>query len=69
VYSASKFFVEALSQGLQLEMADTGIKVSTIQPGNVATTLHSLSTDEEAMESYGSSGGTRFSILRTLQLL
>jgi NADP-dependent 3-hydroxy acid dehydrogenase YdfG len=45
---------------LRLETADTGIKVSTIQPGNVATELHSLSNDEEAIESYGSSGGTRF---------
>jgi len=60
VYSASTFFVEALSQGLWLETADTGIKVSTIQPGNVATELPPLSTDEEAIESYGSSGGTRF---------
>ncbi len=33
VYSASKFFVEAISQGLRLETADSGIKVTTIQPG------------------------------------
>ena len=33
VYSASKFFVEAVSQGLRLETADSGIKVTTIQPG------------------------------------
>jgi len=39
VYSASKFFVEALSQGLRLEMAGTGLKVTTVQPGNVATDL------------------------------
>jgi len=53
VYSASKFFVEALSQGLRLETAGTGIKVTTIQPGNVATGLSSLSTDVEAVELYG----------------
>ncbi len=53
VYSASKFFVEALSQGLRLETVGTGIKVTTIQPGNVATDLSSLSTDVEALELYG----------------
>lgn len=53
VYSASKFFVEALSQGLRLETAGTGLKVTTVQPGNVATNLHSMSTDEEAVEEYG----------------
>ena len=53
VYSASKFFVEALSQGLRLETADTGLKVTTIQPGNVATELISMSSDEGALEEYG----------------
>lgn len=53
VYSASKFFVEALSQGLRLETAGTGLKVTTVQPGNVATDLLSMSTDEEALEAYG----------------
>src|SRR5215217_4932203 len=48
VYSASKYFVEALSQGLRLETAGTGLKVTTIQPGNVATDLISMSADEEA---------------------
>ncbi|CAA9460824.1 MAG: hypothetical protein AVDCRST_MAG58-2517 [uncultured Rubrobacteraceae bacterium] len=59
VYSASKFFVEALSQGLRLETAGTGVKVTTVQPGNVATNLHSMSTDEEALEAYGGSGEAR----------
>jgi len=53
VYSASKFFVEALSQGLRLETVGTGLKVTTVQPGNVATALHSMSTDEEALEAFG----------------
>jgi NADP-dependent 3-hydroxy acid dehydrogenase YdfG len=52
VYSGSTFFVEALSQGLRLETAGTGLKVSTVQPGNVATDLLSLSCDEEALEIY-----------------
>jgi NADP-dependent 3-hydroxy acid dehydrogenase YdfG len=59
VYSASKFFVEALSQGLRLETAGTGVKVTTIQPGNVATDLLSMSKDAEALEMYGQPGGAR----------
>ena len=53
VYSASKSFVEALSQGLRLETVGTGLKVTTIQPGNVATDLPALSHDAEALERYG----------------
>ncbi len=56
VYSGSKFFIEAVSQGLRLETAGTGVKVTTVQPGNVATELFDLSTDEEAVELYGPSG-------------
>ncbi len=59
VYSGSKFFVEALSQGLRLETAGTGIKVTTIQPGNVATGLPALSYDTEALKLYGQPGGAR----------
>jgi NADP-dependent 3-hydroxy acid dehydrogenase YdfG len=59
VYSASKFFVEALSQGLRMETAGTGLKVTTIQPGNVATDLISMSADEEALEEYGQPGESR----------
>ena len=59
VYSASKFFVEALSQGLRLETAGTGLKVTTVQPGNVATDLLLLSGDEQALELYGQKSGAR----------
>ena len=59
VYSASKFFVEALSKGLRLETAGTGVKVTTVQPGNVATDLLDLSGDEEALEEYGQPTGAR----------
>jgi NADP-dependent 3-hydroxy acid dehydrogenase YdfG len=59
VYSASKFFVEALSKGLRLETAGTGVKVTTVQPGNVATDLLALSGDEEALERYGQPTGAR----------
>ena len=59
VYSASKFFVEALSKGLRLETAGTGVKVTTVQPGNVATDLLDLSGDEEALEQFGQPTGAR----------
>ena len=59
VYSGSKFFVEAFLRGLRLETVGTGLKVTTIQPGNVATDLISMSGDEEALEEYGQPGESR----------
>lgn len=59
VYSGGKFFVEAVSQGLRMETAGTGLKVTTIQPGNVATDLGALSHDAEALELYGRPSGAR----------
>jgi NADP-dependent 3-hydroxy acid dehydrogenase YdfG len=59
VYSGSKFFVEAVSQGIRLETAGTGLKVTTVQPGNVSTDLLTLSGDEQALELYGRPSGAR----------
>jgi NADP-dependent 3-hydroxy acid dehydrogenase YdfG len=59
VYSGGKFFVEAVSQGLRLETAGTGLKVTTVQPGNVAAALPALSHDTEALERYGQPSGAR----------
>jgi NADP-dependent 3-hydroxy acid dehydrogenase YdfG len=59
VYSGGKFFVEAVSQGLRLETVGTGLKVTTVQPGNVATDLAELSHDAEALELYGQPSGAR----------
>ncbi len=59
VYSGGKFFVEAVSQGLRLETAGTGLRVTTVQPGNVATDLLKLSSDKEALELYGQPSGAR----------
>ena len=58
-YSGGKFFVEAVSQTLRLETAGTGLKVTTVQPGNVATELLQMSGDEEALEEYAGSTGAR----------
>ncbi|KIH89895.1 NRPS-like enzyme [Sporothrix brasiliensis 5110] len=57
VYSGSKFFVEAVLQSLRLETAGTGLRVTSVQPGNTATELLSLSTDPEAMDKYGTPTG------------
>ena len=39
-YAATKYAIEALSEGLRLELADTPVKVSAVQPGLVLTHLH-----------------------------
>lgn len=36
VYSATKYFVESLTQGLRLEIVGSEVKVTSIQPGNIA---------------------------------
>jgi NADP-dependent 3-hydroxy acid dehydrogenase YdfG len=59
VYSASKFFVEATLQALRLETADKGLRVTAIQPGNVATDLLGMSTDAEAIKKYGEPTGAK----------
>ena len=59
VYSGGKFFVEAVSQGLRLETAGTGLKVTTVQPGNVATDLPAMSHDAVALKRYGQPSGAR----------
>lgn len=59
VYSASKFFVEATLQALRVETAGTGLRVTSIQPGNTATELLGMSTDKEALEKYGEPSGAK----------
>ncbi|OJD17063.1 hypothetical protein AJ78_02811 [Emergomyces pasteurianus Ep9510] len=59
VYSASKFFVEATLQGLRLETAGKGLRVTSIQPGNTATDLLGMSTDAEAIKQYGEPSGAQ----------
>ncbi|KAL1303784.1 hypothetical protein AAFC00_007121 [Neodothiora populina] len=59
VYSASKFFVEATLQSLRLETAGTGLRVTSVQPGNTATDLLGMSTDAEAIKKYGEPSGAK----------
>ncbi|EST05382.1 Acyl carrier protein-like protein [Kalmanozyma brasiliensis GHG001] len=59
VYSASKFFVEATLQSLRLETSDTGLRVTSVQPGNTATDLLGMSSDQEAVKKYGEPTGAK----------
>ncbi|KAL1995214.1 hypothetical protein VTN49DRAFT_1401 [Thermomyces lanuginosus] len=59
VYSASKFFVEATLQSLRLETAGSGLRVTSVQPGNTATELLGMSTDAEAIKKYGTPSGAK----------
>jgi NADP-dependent 3-hydroxy acid dehydrogenase YdfG len=59
VYSASKFFVEATLQSLRLETAGTGLRVTSVQPGNTQTDLLTMSTDAEAVKKYGEPSGAQ----------
>lgn len=59
VYSASKFFVEATLQALRVETAGKGLRVTSVQPGNVATDLLGMSTDKEALKQYGEPSGAK----------
>eukprot|EP00238_Polyblepharides_amylifera_P003638 CAMPEP_0196578884 /NCGR_PEP_ID=MMETSP1081-20130531/11609_1 /TAXON_ID=36882 /ORGANISM="Pyramimonas amylifera, Strain CCMP720" /LENGTH=257 /DNA_ID=CAMNT_0041898271 /DNA_START=86 /DNA_END=859 /DNA_ORIENTATION=- len=53
VYSASKHFVWAVSKGLRKELVGTNIRVTDIQPGDVATDLVMRNSDQEAAEQAG----------------
>ncbi|TAQ85771.1 hypothetical protein B7494_g5917 [Chlorociboria aeruginascens] len=59
VYSASKFFVEATLQSLRLEVVGSGLRVTSVQPGNTATGLLGISTDAEALKKYGEPTGAK----------
>ncbi|CAN8099798.1 unnamed protein product [Discula destructiva] len=59
VYSASKMFVEGALQALRVENAGTGLRVTSVQPGNTQTDLLGMSTDAEAVKKYGEPSGAR----------
>jgi NADP-dependent 3-hydroxy acid dehydrogenase YdfG len=59
VYSASKFFVEATLQSLRLETAATGLRVTSVQPGNTQTDLLGMSSDQEAVKQFGMPSGAK----------
>lgn len=57
VYCASKYFVEALSEGTRRELVGTGLRVTTIQPGDCRTDLVMNNTDKEACKAMGVTAG------------
>lgn len=59
VYSASKMFVEGALQALRVENAGSGLRVTSVQPGNTQTDLLGMSTDQEAIKKYGEPSGAR----------
>lgn len=54
VYCATKFAVRALSEGLRMDLAGTGVRVTNIEPGMVATEFSNvrLGDDEKAKVVY-----------------
>lgn len=65
VYSGSKFFVEGFSQALRLETAGKGIRVTTIQPGDVNSelTTRNQDVDSEAYSEFVGSGSSENRVL------
>jgi hypothetical protein len=43
----NRYFVEGMSQAMRQEVADFGVKVTCIQPGDVMTDLFEKTTDQE----------------------
>jgi NADP-dependent 3-hydroxy acid dehydrogenase YdfG len=60
VYSASKFFVEATLQALRVETADTGLRVTSVQPGNTITEILGQSTDQEAVSKFAAPSSAKW---------
>lgn len=48
VYTGTKYFIEGWSQTMRIELANSGVKVTTVQPGSVPTEILDRSTDAEA---------------------
>jgi len=53
IYNATKAFVATFTKGLRAECVGTGVRVTDIQPGDVATNLIVSNTDQEAADKVG----------------
>ena len=65
-YSASKFALESLTEGLSKEMAPLGVRVSAVEPGLFRTDWSSRSMQESAptIEDYADTIGVRRELIR-----
>ena len=52
VYSATKFAIEGLSNAMRQELAETGVKVTVVQPGDVKTEISANQANNEARSLY-----------------
>jgi len=52
VYSATKYAVRAISQGMEKELSASGIRVTNVSPGAVSTELTEHITDPEVKEMF-----------------
>ncbi|MBK2257903.1 SDR family oxidoreductase [Francisella philomiragia] len=60
IYSGSKAFMEYTLRAIRLELIDKDVRIINIQPGNVATPLQNMSTDNEAVKKYASDDSDNF---------
>ena len=58
IYSATKFAVEAMSDALRVELVDTGVYVSLIEPGPIITAFRANAV--QAAEGHAAPEGSRF---------
>ncbi len=58
IYSATKFAVEAMSDALRVELVDTGVFVSLIEPGPIITAFRANAV--QAAEGHAAPEGSRF---------
>lgn len=54
IYSGSKAFMEYTLRAVRQELIDKDIRIINIQPGNVATPLQNMSSDNDAVKKYAS---------------
>ena len=60
VYSGTKAFMEYTLRGMRAELAESGVRLLNLQPGNVATPLQNASSDAEAVQHYASHDTANF---------
>jgi NAD(P)-dependent dehydrogenase (short-subunit alcohol dehydrogenase family) len=58
IYSATKFAVEAMSDAMRVELVDTGVHVSLIEPGPIITAFRANAV--QAAEGHAAPEGSRF---------